>query len=496
MTESRAWVFSKRGLPWDILNLTSQPIPTLPPPLPLPKDVPNPEEWIVVKVAFAGLNPGAIFQMSLVPPFIRKPTCVPEMDFSGTVIDVWHPDDESGSAQSKRFNKGDKILAMLPASHTLPTGTGALAEYVRIPARYAVKKPEGVSLADGAGCLLPGLTARQLVNESGAKTGDRVLINAASGGIGSLVVQMLRKVVGPGGYIVGICSGKNIELVKSLGADEVIDYTQHDVFSKHLAERFSSEPFNTIIDTLGHQALYLASPSYLVPEGNYSSVGIKPPTFFVPDFLRAVLQMKLNEWWPVSPWLGGVGRRWLGTSMMSPTLDDRQAVADMLGRGDIKLVKDSIWPFEKTKEAYRKLGGLHARGKILVKVDDQVDDDDSQRIKEDFKFLADRFRVLVYDLRGSEDSKVKGPFTDEQAWAGAEKFILAGGSYGGFLALNYALNYPNRLLALILRNTWTCGPQGTYRALANIILSDRINPDPMRQVRLWAGNVQSQEDAE
>ncbi|CVK88403.1 uncharacterized protein FMAN_04928 [Fusarium mangiferae] len=126
-------------------------------------------------------------------------------------------------------------------------------------------------------------------------------------------------------------------------------------------------------------------------------------------------------------------------------------------------------------------------------------------IKEDFKFLADRFRVLVYDLRGSGDSEVKGPFTDEQwisdleelrAWVGDEKFILAGGSYGGFLALNYALNYPNRLLALILRNTWACGPQGTHRALANILLSDRINPDPMRQVRLWTGSVQSKDDVE
>lgn len=83
-----------------------------------------------------------------------------------------------------------------------------------------------------------------------------------------------------------------------------------------------------------------------------------------------------------------------------------------------------------------------------------------------------------------------------RAWVGDEKFTLAGGSYGGFLALNYALNYPNRLLALILRNTWACGPQGTHRALANILLSKRINPDPMRQVRLWTGNVQSREDAE
>ncbi|KAI6753928.1 hypothetical protein HG530_013104 [Fusarium avenaceum] len=376
MSESQAWVFSQRGLPWDVLSLTSQPIPTLPPPLPLPKDVPNPEEWIVVKVAFVGLNPGAIFQMNLVPPFIRHPSCVPEMDFSGTVTDVWSPDDESVSAPTRRFKKGDKILAMLPARHTLPTGIGALAEYVRIPAGYAVHKPEGVNFGDGAGCLLTGLTARQLVRESGTKEGDRVLVNAASGGIGSLVVQMLRKVVGVEGYVVGICSGKNVELVQSLGADEAIDYTQHNPLAQHLAEKFSSEPFNTIIDTLGNQALYLASPAYLVPDGNYSSVGIKPPTFFVPDFLRAVLQMKLNEWWPVTPWLGGVGRKWIGTSMMNPTLQDRQAVADMLGRGDIRLMRDSVWAFSDTKEAYRKLAGLHARGKILVKVDGQVGDMD------------------------------------------------------------------------------------------------------------------------
>ncbi|KAF9772440.1 hypothetical protein IL306_009858 [Fusarium sp. DS 682] len=137
-------------------------------------------------------------------------------------------------------------------------------------------------------------------------------------------------------------------------------------------------------------------------------------------------------------------------------------------------------------------------------------------VKEDFKFLADRFRVLVYDHRGSGGSDFKGPFMDEQwisdldelrqimtvvnnvsrAWAGDDKFILAGGSYGGFLALNYAINYPNRLSGLILRNTWASGPLGTHRALANILLSHRIKPDPMRQVRLWSGNLRNKSDAE
>lgn len=371
MTSSQAWVFSDRGLPADVLSLTTQPTPTLPPPVPLPSDVPTPEEWLLIKTHFAGLNPGAIFQMVLVPPFIRSATCVPEMDLSGTVADVWHPD-----GASPRFARGDKVAAMLPAHHTIPTGTGALAEYVRVPARYVVRKPEGVSFGDAAGCLLPALTARQMVQESGVKEGDRVLVNAASGGIGTMVVQMVRKVVGDTGYVVGICSGKNADMVKSLGADEVIDYTQHDSLTAHLKARFSAAPFNTILDTYGQQALYLASPSYLVPDGHYSSVGVKAPNFSFPDFLRAVVQMKLNEWWPVSRWLGGVGRRWCGVAMMKPTLEDRQRIIDMLGAGDIRLVRDSVWPFEQAKEAYAKLAGLHARGKILVKVDAAVGDDE------------------------------------------------------------------------------------------------------------------------
>ncbi|KPM37116.1 hypothetical protein AK830_g9448 [Neonectria ditissima] len=371
-SSSKAWVFSQRGLPWEVLTLATRPTPTLPPPLPLPRDVPSPEEWLLIKTSFAGLNPGAIFQMTLVPPMLRARTGnVPEMDLSGTVVDVWHPD-----AATPRFAKGDKVAAKLPANHALPTGTGALAEYVRLPARYAVRKPDAVSFGDAAGCLVPALTARQMVREAGVKRGDRVLVNAASGGIGTVVVQMLRKVVGETGCVVGICSGKNAELVKSLGADEVIDYTQHNPLSAHLTTRFSTSPFNAIIDTLGHQALYLASPAYLVPAGAYSSVGIKPPTFFVPDFLRAVVQMKLNEWWPVSRWLGGVGRRWCGVSMMAPTLEDRQAVVDMLAAGDVRLVRDSVWSFGQAKEAYARLGGLHARGKVLVKVDGAVGDDE------------------------------------------------------------------------------------------------------------------------
>ncbi|OAQ80521.1 zinc alcohol dehydrogenase [Purpureocillium lilacinum] len=370
-SQSRAWVWSARGAASSVLSLTSLPAPTLPPALPLPRDVPEPEEWILIRVAFAGLNVGSIWQMTLVPAFLRKDPCTAEMDLSGEIVDVWHPDEGAGTAQNKtrpRFKKGDRAVAMLPASHALATGTGALAELVAIPARYAVPKPAGVSYADAAGCLLAGMTAAKMVDESAAGPGHRVLVVAASGGIGTMVVQMVRRVVGKDGYIVGVCSGKNAELI--------VDYTQHDNLAAHLTAHFSSQPFDTIIDTLGFQALYLVSPSYLVPGGNYSSVGIKPPGFSVAHFLRAVWTMKLNEWWPTSRWLLGAGRAWRGVSMMTPTLEDRERIVGMLGRGEVRVVRDGVWAFEDVKEAYAHLGEGHARGKVLVKVNPDVGDDE------------------------------------------------------------------------------------------------------------------------
>ncbi|OTA00763.1 alcohol dehydrogenase [Trichoderma parareesei] len=382
-TTMRAWTFSRRGSPSDIL------FPAFPP------EAAHTEEWILLKVAFAGLNVGAIFQTTLIPAFLRSKTCVPEMDLSGIVQDVWHPHAENnnkgqdvntntGVHTQTRFRKGGKVMAMFPASHTLPTGTGTLAEYIAIPARFAVHKPASVPLADAAGCLLTGMTAHQLVVESGIRPGHRVLVNAASGGIGTMVVQMARRVVGPEGLVVGICSGRNARMVKGLGADKVIDYTQHqhphtnnnNNLPAHLASLFHAHPFDAIIDTLGHQSLYLGSPDYLVSSGTYSSVGIKPPDFSIPNFLRAVCQMKLNEWWRVSRLLGGAGRLWRGVSMMEPSLEDRQRIADMLGQGHVRVVRDSVWRFEDVREAYARLGGLHASGKVLVRVDESVGDDE------------------------------------------------------------------------------------------------------------------------
>ncbi|KAL0940079.1 uncharacterized protein CTRU02_206689 [Colletotrichum truncatum] len=120
-----------------------------------------------------------------------------------------------------------------------------------------------------------------------------------------------------------------------------------------------------------------------------------------------------------------------------------------------------------------------------------------------FGFLASDFRVLVYDARGSGDSDLKPPYTHERwltdveelrIWAGAEKFVLAGGSYGGFVALEYAIAHPDRLLALVLRDTWAYGLRGSLNVLKNVLSSHRIKPDGDRQVRVWGGNVRNNGD--
>jgi reticulon-4-interacting protein 1, mitochondrial len=217
MATTKAWTFSKRGDPKDVLQLTSdRPMPTLPPPLPLPKDAREPQEWILVKIAYTGLNPGGLFHMTLIPAMFRAKVAIPEMDCSGTVVDVWTPD-----GTTARFSKGDGVAVTIPIGHSWPTGNGALQTYTAIPAKYAVKKPANVAFRDAAGLFIAACSAWNQVQDAKVKSGDRVLVNGASGGLGTFAVQMAKHIVGPSGYVVGICSERNLELVKSLGADDV-----------------------------------------------------------------------------------------------------------------------------------------------------------------------------------------------------------------------------------------------------------------------------------
>ncbi|KAF9874296.1 hypothetical protein CkaCkLH20_08279 [Colletotrichum karsti] len=151
----------------------------------------------------------------------------------------------------------------------------------------------------------------------------------------------------------------------------------------------------------------------------------------------------------------------------------------------------------------RMLGNGDKTKPLLIALHGAPGLSDHREPESSFEFLVSRFRVLVYDARGSGDSSLKPPYTDARwvadvdelrEWAGEEKFVLAGGSYGGFLALQYAITHPNRLLALILRDTWANGLRGTLNCLKTVLTSNRIKPDGDRQVRLFSGTVRDNKD--
>ncbi|KAK2778177.1 zinc alcohol dehydrogenase [Colletotrichum kahawae] len=363
MATSRAWTLTARGAPRSVLSLTSRPVPTLPPAAAVVSKSKDSSEWLLIKVSYAALNPGGHFFVSMLPAAARAKTAVPEMDLGGVVADVWTPS-SSSSASVARFRKGDRVAAFIPVSFGWATGTGALAEHVVLPAKDAVAGPGGVGLKEAGGVLTAGCTALTTVRAAGLKRGGRVLVNGASGGVGSLAVQMARDAVGPEGVVVAVCSGRNAEMVKRLGADEVVDYTATGRVSEALRERFGEEKqrFDGVVDCIGVQDVYASCAAYVVPGGVYAAVGIKPAAQTWGSFFRAVWTMQMNAVWPLAGWLGGAGRVWKGTTMMDPGRTLMEDVVGMLAEGRLKAVFDREVAMEEVVESGR------ARGKVVVKV--------------------------------------------------------------------------------------------------------------------------------
>ena len=193
------------GLPSRVLSLSTLPIPSIT----LPTQV-------LIKTSHCALNPGPSIIMQLVPFIVRASQAIPEMDFSGTIVEI-------GSSVSSERNLaiGTEVFGSMPLSQHVKTVSGALAEYIVLDCAAVVKKPTGISLEGAAGLGISGCTALDLIKAAKLKSGDKVLVNGASGGIGHLVLQMCRMGVGETGRVIAVCSSSNVEWVKELGANEV-----------------------------------------------------------------------------------------------------------------------------------------------------------------------------------------------------------------------------------------------------------------------------------
>ena len=200
----KAWVRTQRGPFNASLQLdTKHPTPTLPDPS---------SADVIVQISAVALEYASIYLLPTVPrlPFAPLLT-IPEMQFAGTIVAA------GGKASDDVRAAGTRVVGTLHIPEQL-SGKGVLCEYVRLRASQVVRMPETVTMEEGAGVVACGQTALEMVQRAIVKAGDRVLVNGASGAVGNLVVQLAKQ---RSAHVVAVASGRNEQLVRNLGADEV-----------------------------------------------------------------------------------------------------------------------------------------------------------------------------------------------------------------------------------------------------------------------------------
>lgn len=201
-----AWMQTTAGQPHHVLKLT--------------KDHPTPKIGaatdVLVRITHAALNPGGSIMMQLCPSILRAKPGIPELDFSGIVVAVG-----SDIPGSRKLAPGDHIFGSVPVGRHIKTGAGALAEYIVVAGTDVVRKPDNISFEKASGLGVAGCTALILIESAKLSKGNRVLVNGAMGGIGTMVTQLAKEAVGEGGRIIAVCRYTNADTVKRLGADEV-----------------------------------------------------------------------------------------------------------------------------------------------------------------------------------------------------------------------------------------------------------------------------------
>jgi NADPH:quinone reductase-like Zn-dependent oxidoreductase len=304
---------------------------------PVPKD-----NEVLVKVRAASVNPydwhmirGTPFLMRAMMAGLRKPKD-PRVgiDCAGTIQAV-----------------GKDVTQFKPGDDVFGGKSGALAEYLCVPADGGLAlKPANVTFEQAAGVQVAGCTALQALRDSGkVQPGQRVLINGASGGVGTFAVQLARTMRA---HVTGVCSTRNVELVRSLGADQVIDYTKGD-FTK------SSERYDMILDNVGTQPLS-GFRQILKPKGIYVMIGAGGPNDggLIGPMGRLIQAMLM------SPLIS----QKMGMMMAKVSQDDLKALAELMQSRRVTPVIDRTYPLTEIREAIRYLETGRARGKIIITI--------------------------------------------------------------------------------------------------------------------------------
>jgi NADPH:quinone reductase-like Zn-dependent oxidoreductase len=239
-----------------------------------------------------------------------------------------------------QFQPGDAVFGDLSDS-----GFGAFAEYVAAPAQAIARKPVRMTFEEAAAVPSTAITALQGLRDHGqSQPGQKVLINGASGGVGTFEVQLAKAL---GAEVTGVCSTRNVDMVRSLRADHVIDYQQEDYTQ-------NGQRYDIILDAAAYRSL-TDNQRALAPKGIYVLVGGSGGQF---------LQVMV-----LGRWRSKKHGQQFRSFVKHPTQQDLTFVKELLEAGRIAPVIDRCYPLREATEALRYLEAGHARGKLIITVE-------------------------------------------------------------------------------------------------------------------------------
>ena len=295
---------------------------------------------VLIRIRAASANP-ADWRLMRGDPYlargmmrrVRKPgeAAILGADIAGEV--------ESIGKNVTRFRPGDEVYAEVR--------TGGFAEYIGFPEDRLGLKPTNLTFEQAAAVPMAGMTALQGLRDAGRiRPGQKVLVNGASGGIGTFAVQIAKSY---GAEVTGVSSTRNADMVRSIGADHVIDYTQEDF--THGEQRY-----DLLLDTVGNRSLW-EFRRVLVTKGTLAIVGGGGGRLLgpFPQILGAIL---------LSPF---VSQRMAPVTMV-PNKGDLEFLKELIEAGKVTPVVDRTYPLSEASEAIRYLERGHARGKVVITV--------------------------------------------------------------------------------------------------------------------------------
>lgn len=246
---------------------------------------------------------------------------------------------EAVGSNVSQFQPGDEVYGDLSEC-----GFGAFAEYVCVPEKAVASKPANLSFAQSAAVPEAAVVALQALRDKGQiRPGLGVLIAGASGGIGTFAVQIAKAFETE---VTGVCSARNVELVRSLGADGVIDYVREDF--AHNGQRF-----DLIVATAGYRSIFDYRRA-LSPQGIYVETG---------GSFRQIYEALL-----LGPLLSRAGSKKMRSLMSKPNQRDLTVMKELIDAGKVIPVIDRCYPLAEVAEALRYYGAGHSRGKVVVTV--------------------------------------------------------------------------------------------------------------------------------